>query len=153
MKCYRCPATEKLTKDHIIPKRYNSTSDKLNIMILCRPCHDFKEKYSKEIITDGKVIGIYNPILEKNLMFSRYKKRFRDGKVRTKPFLHITYKSKKIKKPKQKSLRGKLTVIKKPKFKKPNNNEIIAFTIINNTIEYRGSLERAKQILKETFKK
>lgn len=65
-KCVRCTSTEKLEKDHIIPKSRGGSNDESNKRLLCEGCHDYRHARDNIISEINKLLrlakdGIYNP--------------------------------------------------------------------------------------------
>ena len=53
-KCRWCNTTENLTIDHIIPKSMGGSDEKSNKQVLCRGCHNEKERRVQKIWRNGK---------------------------------------------------------------------------------------------------
>jgi len=63
-KCKRCGTTENLSVDHIYPKYLGGSNSQQNKMILCRPCHNWKEMESRRLIkSSGEILEIH-PMFE-----------------------------------------------------------------------------------------
>lgn len=59
-KCVRCGSTEKLEKDHIIPKSKGGKDEPSNRRWLCEGCHDYRharDNIMKEINRQLKLVG------------------------------------------------------------------------------------------------
>lgn len=54
---WMCPVCQKhkvQSKHHIIPRKYNGSNDKTNLIWLCNSCHDIIEMKTEEWIESGK---------------------------------------------------------------------------------------------------
>jgi hypothetical protein len=103
-------------------------------MILCRKCHDWKEKGTVEVYKNGIVVGVYNPILKKKLLFSKHPEAFIPGVARANP-----------KKP-----RTVFKKIKAPKVRKDTRTEI-ANQILTGKYIFDADTLRAKAFLQNTL--
>ncbi len=94
--CFNCKTTDNLTIDHIFPKKWGGLNISENRMLLCRPCHDYKEKNTVRHIKADGIIRILTPFIVGS--FENPAKGSRHFFNREQP--HI-YNKKKIKKPKK----------------------------------------------------
>ena len=69
MKCELCKTNHRVSKHHIVPRKYGINDNKLNLIPLCDSCHNIIEIKTDEWIESGKE---YSSMILKKLILNTW---------------------------------------------------------------------------------